>query len=418
MALHKSKKPEDELDWFTVSYRTIYAAVALVLVAVGLGAGYYWRNQQQPVQPPPQTTPAMTTAQFTAIAGTVKWRRASTFDWVAADKSTALRKGDQVQTLPNSTAEITFFDGTVIHVRSESLIQIEESAQEAGGARRVKTKISSGEVNFTTAKQNVPGSQTEFSTATFRANAGSDTQGSVSTDEKSGQGEVKIFRGVGTVNTKDGQTVSVAQNTALPVSAEGKAGPAIKLPDSPALQAPPHQAEISYPDPAHATTLLAWKPVPGAASYHVVLDTTAIFNKPIVDTRDPRVAQVEVRGLEIGKYYWRVAAIDREAHEGAFSDFARFTVTKPAGPVAGTALPPAKLTIDALDVNGNILNAKGGTEPGATVTINGQRVDVDASGRFNEYIQLDQTGKQIIVVRAVNINGGAAEQRRTVVVGY
>ena len=64
----------------------------------------------------------------------------------------------------------------------------------------------------------------------------------------------------------------------------------------------------------------------------------------------------------------------------------------------------------------NILQIKGRTEPGATVTVNGQRVDVQADGSFNEFIQLAKVGRQIVVVKAVGINGGENEQRRPVLV--
>ena len=43
------------------------------------------------------------------------------------------------------------------------------------------------------------------------------------------------------------------------------------------------QAEITYQDPTRATTLLLWKPVPGATTYHVMLDYSAYFNRPLVD---------------------------------------------------------------------------------------------------------------------------------------
>ena len=65
----------------------------------------------------------------------------------------------------------------------------------------------------------------------------------------------------------------------------------------------------------------------------------------------------------------------------------------------------------------NILQIKGRTEAGATVTVNGQRVDVQGDGSFNEFITLDKPGRQVVVVRAVGLAGGVNEERRPVVVG-
>jgi hypothetical protein len=74
--------------------------------------------------------------------------------------------------------------------------------------------------------------------------------------------------------------------------------------------------------------------------------------------------------------------------------------------------------IESLDVRTNILQIKGRTEPGATVTVNDQRVDVQGDGSFNEFIQLDKGGRQIVVIRSTGINGGVNEQKRPIVVTF
>jgi hypothetical protein len=118
----------------------------------------------------------------------------------------------------------------------------------------------------------------------------------------------------------------------------------------------------------------------------------------------------------VGKYYWRVAAVDKDGVEGPFAEFFRFSVSKPAAAAGGVG-PTPTLAIDSLDVRTNILQVKGRTEPGATVTVNGQRVDVMADGTFNEFITLEKPGRQVVIIRAISINGGVNEQKRSVVVG-
>ena len=181
------------------------------------------------------------------------------------------------------------------------------------------------------------------------------------------------------------------------------------------LLSPANQSEVAYPDPTRALTLLAWQSVPEAVSYQVLLDYSPYFNRPLVDRGGIKESSVEVRGLDTGKYYWRVAAVDKDGVTGRFSDFSRFTVSRPNSAGRGDG-PPPPLTIETLDVRANILQIKGRTEPGATVTVNGQPVDVQVDGSFNEFIQLGKTGRQVVVVRAVGINGGENEQRRPVLV--
>jgi hypothetical protein len=146
-----------------------------------------------------------------------------------------------------------------------------------------------------------------------------------------------------------------------------------------------------------------------------MLDYSAYFNRPLVDRKDVRGNQQEIRGLDVGKYYWRVAAIDKDGVEGGFSAFFGFTIAQRPREGIGAAQPP--LAIEFLDVRSNILQIRGRTEPGASLTVNGQRVDVGADGRFNDIVTLDKAGKQEVVIRVTGLNGGAREERRVVVVG-
>src|SRR5437899_2668670 len=413
----KPRRPEDDLvDWFTISYKTIYIAVGLLLL---IGAGAYYHYFGKAINPNPVIdvpAPTVTTARFTSIEGNVKVKPVGVFDWYSADPSMVLRKSDLVRTGPGATAEITFFDGTVVRVRPDSLITIEDTSEDfATKRRRVAWHISSGEVNFQTGKRNVPGSATQISTPTVKTTAAELTDGGIRVDQ-SGDSDVKIYRGSTQVETKTGEKLTLGASEALKIDAAGKAGPKQVMLDPPLLQAPPHQTEIAYPDPSRATTLLAWKPVIGSVSYHVMVDYSPYFNRPLVD-QVRKDSSVELRGLTTGKFYWRVAALDKDGVEGGFSAFARFTVVRKEGAGGAGGTPPT-LVIDALDVRTNILQIKGRTEPGATVTVNDQRVDVQGDGSFNEFIQLDKGGRQLVVIRSTGINGGVNEQKRPIVVTF
>lgn len=415
----RGKGQDDMVDWFTVSYRSIFIAILLV-VLVGGGAGYYFWTRNAPAVAPTDATPpaTVTTARFTTLEGNVKVKTVGTFEWVNADRAMVLRKSDLVRTGPGSAAEITFFDGTLVHVRPDSLITIEETSEDPSTKRRkVAWHISSGEVQFNAPRPGTGGSEREISTPTLRTTTREAAAGGVAVQE-SGESNVKLYSGTAKVETKTGETLQLEANTQLKVDAAGKSTPAHALPPVPALLAPQHQTEITYQDPARATTLLVWKPVPGATGYHVMLDYNAYFNRPLVDRTGIVEPSVEVRGLDVGKYYWRVAAVDKDGVEGSFSDFARFAVNRPQGGGRGTGDPPA-IIIESIEVRQNILQVRGRTEPGATLTVNGQRVDVASDGVFNEFIQLpaEKAGRQLVVFRSVGINGGVAEVKRPVMVG-
>jgi glucodextranase-like protein/FecR-like protein len=414
MASKKTQTHGDLVEWFTVSYRTVYLAVGLVLLAAGLVYFFVFAKEKQPAAEAP-APPSITAARFRSLEGNVRVKPVGQFEWIPADPNMILRKSDLVRTGPGAAAEIAFFDGTVVHVRPDSLITIEETSEDPSTKkRRVAWHISSGEVNFQTVRRNVPGSATEFTTPTVKATAGENTDGGIRVEE-SGVSDVKVFQGTSQVQTKSGASVALGASEALKIDSAGRPSPKQALPGSPALLAPMHQAEIIYPDPARATTLLIWKAVPNAVSYHVMLDYSAYFNRPLVDRTGVAENQVQLRALDTGKFYWRVAAVDKDGVEGAFSEFSRFTVTRRDAGVAGGG-PPPPLAIDALDVRTNILQVKGRTEPGASVTVNGQAVDVQEDGSFNEYITLDKPGKQTVTIRSTGLSGGVREEKRSVVV--
>jgi len=413
----KNRAADDELDWFTISYRALYTGVAVVLLAAG-GYAYYRYFHATPSAPTATETAApnpATTARFRSIEGSVKVKAVGTFEWVSADRSMVLRKSDLVRTSSGSAAEIEFFDGTVVHVRPESLITIEETSEDPSTKRRkVAWHISSGEVNFQTVRHNVPGSSTEVSTPTVRSTVGENAEAAIRVAE-SGDSDIRLFRGSGRVETRSGATVELKANEALTVDSAGQAAPKVVLPTTPSLLSPADDSEITHRDLAQAYTELAWRAVSGATGYRLMLDYSTLFNRPLVDRRGIKATSQQLQGLEEGRYYWRVAAIGADGEEGAFSPASRFTVMKPA-PAAQGVPPPLRL--ESIEVRTTILHVKGVTEPGATVTVNGQRIDVQTDGSFNEFITLPKLGSQEVLIRSTGLNGGVAEVRRTVVAAY
>jgi hypothetical protein len=415
----KRRQAEDDLlDWFTITYRSIYIA-AFGIVAIGMAAGYFYYIKHTPTAAPsPDSQQApVSTARFTSVEGSVQVRARGTVDWVNADRNMMLHKSDLVKTSPGAAAEITFFDGTVVHVHPESLLTIEETSEDPSTkARRVAVNVPSGIASFQTSRKNVPESATEVSTPTVKSTVGEMSKGEVQVAE-SGDTSIRAFQGTVKGVTTGGQTLDLSTSEAVKIDSKGRAGAKVTLPGAPTLLNPPHQTEITYADPARATTLLIWQPVLGAASYHLMLDYSAYFNRPLLDRKGITGTQQELRGLDLGKYYWKIAAINKDGEEGAFSDFSRFTVARSAGGGAGDG-PPPPLTIESLDVRTNILQVKGKTEPGATITVNNQRVDVDSDGGFNDFITLEKAGRQNVIIRATGLNGGVNEVRRPVVVAY
>ena len=401
-----------------LSHRTIYVITGLCLVAMAAGAFIYSRRITP--QPLPTPTPTVaeaevsTTARFTLLGGTVKVKAKNSLDWRDATPETVLAKDDLVRTGRDSAAELTFVDGTVVHVRPDSLITIEESSENPRtNEHKFVWKVSSGEVNYGSGAGTGPGSLTEVSTDTMRLRHSGPSAGAVRVAQ-SGESDVRQFRGTGEVETTGGQKVRVAANQGVRVSATGQAGTTVTLPGAPALVAPVHDANLVYANPSVATTTLSWKQAPGAQKYRVVVDVTPGFYRPMVDRLNEGTA-VHLQGLDVGQYCWKVAAVDSADAEGRFSDFARFSVARPPTPVAGAAPP---LAVTAFDIRTNILRIKGQTDPGASVFVNGEALTVHPDGTFNEFVTLEKLGPQEVKLRVVGTNGGVREETRSVVVAF
>src|SRR6267142_2032098 len=94
----RNARPGDDLlDWFTISYRTLFIIGGLLVVAGGYAAFRYFGLPTMPVPAPRAAPTVMTSARFSSIEGNVKVKPAGVVEWVTGDKDTVLNKGDRVK---------------------------------------------------------------------------------------------------------------------------------------------------------------------------------------------------------------------------------------------------------------------------------------------------------------------------------
>jgi hypothetical protein len=410
----ESAERQSALERLARSHRAIYVAVGIAVVAALVGV-FVAPRVFKPTPAPTPTAAAPeepTTARFTMLGGTVKVKPKVSLEWRDATPDTPLRRNDLVRTGRDSAAEITFLDGTVVHVRPDSVIMIEEASENPRtNERKVVWHVSSGEVNYGTGTG--PDTSTEFTTDTMRVRHSGPAAGAVRV-ASNGESDVRVFRGVGEVETRAGQKAKVVANQGVKVSSSGQAGAVVSLPDAPQLMSPTKDANLLYVNPSVAATTLSWKETPGARAYRVLVDVNPGFNRPMFDRLNMGTT-VRLQGLDVGQYCWKVAAVDRDNAEGRFSDFSRFSVARPPAPAPGA---PPSLSIKAFEIRANILQIKGQTDPGAAVLVNGEALTVQADGTFNEFVTLEKVGQQEVRLRAVSATGGVREETRSVVVAF
>ncbi len=125
----------------------------------------------------------------------------------------------------------------------------------------------------------------------------------------------------------------------------------------------------------------------------------------------------DIKGLNLGRYFWRVSAVNKDGLEGASSRVSFFAVVEPEvkqpAPAPTPGEKPPALVLQALDeVAPGIVHVGGRTDPGATVTVDGTAVKVLADGSFSEYVRRSGPGE--LVVRATGADGQFTEQSRAV----
>ena len=384
-----------EEDWARSSTRNTYIAVGTAIVAM---AGVLWFVLGVEAPPPPQPvgTPRPPTARFTGIEGTVTKKALGTFNWKASAVPDHLNQNDLVRTAARSSAEITFIDETLVNVSADSLITIENVSEDpTTHQRRVAWTVSSGEVAF---ERRADGGEAIITTPTLRTKVRDKASASIRVDE-AGESDLRIFSGRGTVTTRTGQQVELQANEGLKVNAEGVAGEKLKLPSAPALAAPPVRATTKL------RPTLRWRAVPEAVEYRVVVARDPRFNQPVWVKAGVRGTRIETARLETGTHYWRVAATGEGGGEGPYSTGRSFDVARGAGP---------GLIIDSLEARGNVVQIKGRTQPGVELTVNGQPLQLEADGSFEEFITLLQPGTQVLVLLATDQDGISSEVKRSV----
>ncbi|MFQ5791602.1 MAG: hypothetical protein ACE5JI_14110 [Acidobacteriota bacterium] len=392
------------IEWVTIRRRSAYLFVAVVAGLVGAGAGTYWwyhiqRQARAAAVQPKQVVGNR--AHFIELSGTVKVRKAGSYEWIDANTSIPLERNDTVRTVGRSTARVRFLDGTEYLVKHDTILVIEEVHEDPRtNVRRVAVKLTAGRVNLQTPRRNVAGSRSELATPTTEASFEEMTHANVEYNTSSRVSAFTVFRG-STRLKSGGKEVKLVANQAVDVLGDSRFSNITELPGIPSIESPANLSVV----PPQKTIELKWKGVKQARRYRVVLDRSPNFSDPLLDNR-VRELSVLVQNLVAGTYYWRVSAIDANNQEGGPSDFAKFTITSR---VAAAGPPELLVSQPRVSIDG-VVTVAGKTDPVAVVTIDDTRVSVKPDGTFRHYFTLKRAGRHPIVVKAHKRSGGTAQK--------
>ena len=420
-------RPAYEVEWTTISYRTIAFFVIMGLVIVCfilylIAPNFFARKAKQLLgaisaglveTTSKEAASAKREAHFVNIDGTVRVRKANSSQWIKGDYNTNLEKGDYVQTGSDGVARIIFADGTNYVLKPDSLIVVEESREDpVTKATRVAVQISAGTVDLSTGRFEVPGSTSRVKFENAEANLGQESRAMVRNDPTKNLHELTVQQGGADV-TRGSTTVRLGQYDQVTFEKDKPGLTRLKTIAPPELSEPPNMALTVTKDPKSANLDFAWSNVPGASAYHLQVSPSGLFSNLVVDKKIAGKNAVRIGGLEEGTYYWVVTSIDARGNESQPSSANRFSLVQQVD--TGSQ---AFLDVTDFIQHGRVLEVVGRTEPGSTVIINNEQVfNIASDGTFRHFTsELSKTGANQITITAQNRKGDTRTIRKTIVI--
>ena len=414
----KPKISRVEVYWHTVTYKTV-ALYAILILAIFFASAYLVfpdfsgsivKRVTDSMNSHDASVAAINArqARFVNLDGKVQVKKVNSVTWENADYQLTLDKGDLVQTGPEGVARIAFADGTTYTVKGETLVTVEENIVQQDHASTVAVHINSGQVDLATGAWEDPASKAEVSFENAVASLRANSRAAVVSDPNTKQQELTMSSGSaelkrGSEHLDIGQWERVTFPTGGPITKSEVLAP-------PELVGPLNLQPITVGDVKRDPVHFSWKPVPTAKMYEFQTSNTAMFNHVLMARKTPQES-VDITGLEPGDYFWRVRAIDGNNKVSEMSDSFKFTLV-----VQGKE-QEMLLDVDDTELNGNVVEVIGKTEPGAALIINGEQVaSIQSDGRFRHFLPPMTKGSHDIVITGQNRRGGTATKRVQVVI--
>ncbi len=415
---NKEKHHRVEVYWTTVSYKTVFLMVVSILTILTVIAYFMYpesfaglRSRISEAMSKGSELPTasvLSQARFVNLDGKVEVKKVNSVKWVAADNGTALNRGDLIQTGGDGVARITFPDGSTYTVKPDTLITVEENTMAQDRTTLVGVHITSGAVDLATSSFETPNSAAEVSFENARASVKENSHVAVRSDPESKQHEVTVAQGAAVVQ-RGTERVELGRFERITFPTGGAINKTRVL-APPELLQPVHLQPITEPDPKRAAVHFEWKPVTGAAAYHLTVSTSSMFSNIVVDKRTSTTT-MEVTGLDAGDYFWAVQAVDAQKQVSEPSETFKFSL------FAQGKSENMLLEVSEPQVHGNLVEIVGRTEPGATLLIGGAPVgNIQPDGSFRHFTAPLTRGSHEIVVMGQNRRGGTAIRRVRIVI--
>jgi hypothetical protein len=347
--------------------------------------------------------------QFFSLEGRVEIQRAGQSAWEDARQQQPVFNGDFVRTGRDGDAEILFADGSLYRVAANSLLEIHQESSR-GSPRTVKMVV--GKINVYTS-----GTPSTVTTDSVETEIDRDSRVAVDVAADDQGTTVSAFQGSARVRNTRGDEVVVRELEAVAANAAGTMADKQEIPPAPLPLAP--QNNLGFDVSKRQVVELSWRGRPEQGTVHLQVGRAKSFEPSLLDVDAPELARdsARLRLVAPGTYFWRVAC--RRAAGSPSSEWSsvrRFRVfSTPNETVIADTTPP-ELIVKPAQQLGHMFIIEGTSESSATVTVNGELVEMGVGGVFRKTVEIPKAGWNDILVVATDPSGNRVERRQRVFV--
>jgi len=346
--------------------------------------------------------------QFFSLDGRVQLQRAGQTQWENAHQRLPVFNGDFVRTGRDGNAEILFADGSLYRIAPNSLLEIHHQISEESPGT---VKMVVGRINVYTA-----GAPSTVTTDTVETEIKRDSRVAVDVTGDAQETTVAAFQGSARVRNSRGDEVVLLEREAVAASARGNISNKREIPLAPFPVEPQNNAGFDVGQ--QPVIQLAWRGRPPNGTVHLQVSRSKNFDTEHLDVDAPLLDRdrARLRLLIPGTYFWRLSSISADAAQSEWSAARRFRVFSPSSETLLEDNTPPELVINPPQQLGHMFIFEGVTEASATLTINGERVELDADGGFRKTVEMFKEGWNDIVIVAVDPSGNPTQRRERVFV--
>ena len=187
-----------------------------------------------------------------------------------------------------------------------------------------------------------------------------------------------------------------------------------KLLSPPKLIEPEDSKNISIDEGSNL--IFKWDKLSDAKSYNFYFSYDPLFLNPkMVNTKETMIS-LNITDFKESPVRWKVCGVLSKDQEGICSKVRNFHIKNLIQILQLWKTPPLLEIEEPLSPTGNLVIIKGKTDLGVNLTINGEEVTIDSSGKFMHILKFNTIGEHQIKIVAKNLSGAKKVYTKNVII--